>query len=55
MEIGPLVKFKGFSVFIQENVMSYLRKAKHKHAQGFDFYMCYIESCDCMEICTSFV
>lgn len=28
MEIDPLVKFKGFSVFIQESVMSYLRKAQ---------------------------
>lgn len=40
MEIDPLVKFKGFSVFIQEIVMSYTRKAKRNHAQGLDFHIC---------------
>lgn len=42
MEIDPLVKFKGFSVFIQEVVMSYIIKAKHKHAQGLGFHTCCI-------------
>lgn len=42
MEIDPSVKFQRFSVFIQEIVMSYIRKGKHKHAQGLDFQVCSI-------------
>lgn len=35
--------------------MSYIIKAKHKHAQGLGFHTCCIQSCHFVGICTSFV